>query len=68
MACLPQWHYLHLEQDVLPYLREHGVTEEQIDAMLVDNPRRYFERLTAYFVSAGARSVLISGALHTEPG
>lgn len=43
MAMLPQWHYLHIEQDVLPYLREHGVTDAQITAMLVDNPRRYFE-------------------------
>jgi phosphotriesterase-related protein len=40
---LPQWHYLHIEQEVLPYLREQGVTDEQITAMLVDNPRRYFE-------------------------
>lgn len=39
---LHQWHYLHIEQEVLPYLREHGVTEEQITAMLVDNPRDYF--------------------------
>ncbi len=43
LGLLPQWHYLHLEQDVLPYLREHGVTDGQIDTMLVDNPRRYFE-------------------------
>ena len=42
MAFLPQWHYLHIEQEVLPYLREHGVTDEQITTMLVDNPRRYF--------------------------
>jgi phosphotriesterase-related protein len=40
LAFLPQWHYLHIGQDVLPYLREHGVTEEQVTAMLVDNPRR----------------------------
>jgi phosphotriesterase-related protein len=40
---LTQWHYLHIEQEVLPYLREHGVTEEQITTMLVDTPRRYFE-------------------------
>jgi len=40
---MPQWHYLHIHDDVLPYLREHGVTEEQITAMLVDTPRRYFE-------------------------
>ena len=43
MELLPQWHYLHLEQDVLPYLREHGVSDEQIDTMLVANPRRFFE-------------------------
>lgn len=40
MPFLPQWNYLHIEQDVLPYLREKGVTEEQITAMLIDNPRR----------------------------
>jgi len=40
VAFLPQWHYLHIEADVLPYLRDHGVTEEQITTMLVDNPRR----------------------------
>jgi phosphotriesterase-related protein len=43
LALLPQWNYLHLQQDVLPYLREHGVSDEQIDTMLVANPRRYFE-------------------------
>jgi phosphotriesterase-related protein len=43
MAFLPQWHYLHIEQDVLPYLREHGVTDEQIQTMLVDVPRRVLE-------------------------
>ncbi len=41
---LTQWHYLHIEQEVLPYLREHGVTEDQITAMLVDTPRAYFDR------------------------
>ncbi len=43
MALLSQWHYLHIEQEVLPYLREKGVTEQQITTMLVDNPRRYFD-------------------------
>jgi phosphotriesterase-related protein len=40
---LPNWHYTHIHQHVLPALREGGVTEEQIDDMLVGNPRRYFE-------------------------
>jgi phosphotriesterase-related protein len=44
----PNWHYEHIHQDVLPALRERGVTEAQIRTMLVDNPRRYFERVEAY--------------------
>jgi len=35
---LHDWHYLHISRDVLPYLREHGIAEDQIDAMLVRNP------------------------------
>jgi phosphotriesterase-related protein len=42
-ALMPNWNYTHIHRDVLPALREAGVTDEQIDAMLVDNPRRYFE-------------------------
>jgi len=37
---LKQWHYLHISQDVLPYLRDHGVTDDEIDTMLVRNPAR----------------------------
>ncbi|MCO5993340.1 phosphotriesterase family protein [Actinoallomurus rhizosphaericola] len=36
----PNYHLLHISRDVLPALRERGVTEEQIHQMLVDNPRR----------------------------
>jgi phosphotriesterase-related protein len=43
MDLLPQWHYTHILDEVLPYVRDHGVTEEQIGTMLVANPRRYFE-------------------------
>ena len=53
IAALPQWNYLHIHQDVLPYLREHGVTDAQIDAMLVGNPRRYFETTTQTSPQAG---------------
>jgi phosphotriesterase-related protein len=42
---LTQWNYLHIIDEVLPYVREHGVTEEQITTMLVDVPRRYFENV-----------------------
>jgi phosphotriesterase-related protein len=40
----PDWHYLHIERDVLPALRERGVTDDQIDQMLVHTPRDFFER------------------------
>ena len=38
----PNWHYRHISDDVLPMMREQGIAEEQIRAMLVENPRRYF--------------------------
>ncbi|TWF96071.1 phosphotriesterase family protein [Saccharopolyspora dendranthemae] len=39
---LPNWHFTHIHDAVLPALREAGVTEQQLTTMLVDNPRRYF--------------------------
>lgn len=39
----PNWNFTHISKDVLPALRDRGVTEEQIRQMLVDTPRRYFE-------------------------
>ena len=40
----PNWHFLHVVNDVVPALLERGVTQEQVDQMLRDNPRDYFER------------------------
>lgn len=45
---LPNWHYLHITSDVLPALRKLGVSDDDIDAMLVGNPRRYFEDVAPY--------------------
>ncbi|OBC16829.1 phosphotriesterase [Mycobacterium sp. 852013-50091_SCH5140682] len=45
---LPNAGYLHIHNDVLPALRERGVTDEQITTMLVDNPRRIFDRQGGY--------------------
>lgn len=39
----PNWNFTHISNDVLPMLRERGVTEQQTRQMLVDVPRRYFE-------------------------
>ena len=41
-ATAPNWHYRFISEDVLPMLRERGVTEDQITAMMVDNCRRFF--------------------------
>ncbi|QKW37376.1 phosphotriesterase [Actinomadura sp. NAK00032] len=43
-AMQPNWNYRHISDDVLPALRAAGVTEAQLDQMLVGNPRRYFTR------------------------
>lgn len=47
-AVLPNWHYLHIHNDVIPALKTHGVTDEQIAMMMTDNPRRIFEIQGAY--------------------
>ncbi len=48
LADRPNWHYLHISRDVLPALRAAGVTEAQIDTMLVDTPRRFLEGCSPY--------------------
>lgn len=45
---LPNWHYLHIHNDVIPALKQRGVTDEQITTMIVDNPRKIFERQGSY--------------------
>jgi phosphotriesterase-related protein len=42
-ALASQWHFTHLLDDVLPDLRRRGVTQAQIDEMMIANPRRIFE-------------------------
>ena len=44
----PKWNFNHIPDDVLPALREAGVSEDDITAMTVDNPRRVFEMQGAY--------------------
>jgi phosphotriesterase-related protein len=39
----PLWHYNHISDDILPALRAAGVTADQIEQMLVGNPRAIFE-------------------------
>ena len=44
----PNWNYFHIPDDVLPALRQAGVSEEQIRLMTVENPRRIFENVGSY--------------------
>lgn len=43
LPMLTNWHFLHITNDVLPALLERGVTQQQIDTMLIANPQRWFE-------------------------
>lgn len=36
--------YLHISTTILPALLDEGVTQGQIDELMVENPRRFFER------------------------
>jgi phosphotriesterase-related protein len=42
-AAVPNWHYTHISKDVLPALLEQGVSEDDLEAMLVTNVRRHFQ-------------------------
>ncbi len=40
---MPNWNYEHISNDVLPALLDTGVSQAQIDTMLIEVPRRYFD-------------------------
>lgn len=40
---LQNWTYTNIFRNILPALRAAGITEEQINQMMVENPRRLFE-------------------------
>lgn len=44
----PNWRWTHIPQDVVPALRKRGVSDEDIDLMLVRNPRTIFEAQGGY--------------------
>lgn len=44
----PNWHFRHISHDVIPALKERGVTDEHIEQMLVANPRHIFETQDPY--------------------
>ena len=48
---MPDHHYLHIHQQVLPMLREVGVGDSDIEKMFVANPRRHYEGSAARFAA-----------------
>jgi phosphotriesterase-related protein len=44
----PDWHYNFIPDTVIPALLESGVSEDEIQQMTVENPRRIFERCEPY--------------------
>jgi phosphotriesterase-related protein len=39
---LGNWHITHLFDNVIPTLKEAGITDEQINTIFVENPKRLF--------------------------
>jgi len=48
-AAVKRWNPTHFSTRIVPQLTERGVADDQIDALLIDNPRRFFagDELTA---------------------
>jgi phosphotriesterase-related protein len=38
---VPQWNMTMLFEEVIPELKERGMTDEQLETMMVDNPRAW---------------------------
>ncbi len=43
----PLWHYKYLPQTIIPELRKRGVSDQKIQMMTIENPRRIFESASA---------------------
>ena len=42
-ATAPNWHFRHISEDVIPALLKGGLSEADVETILVSNPRRHFE-------------------------
>ncbi|HIM01234.1 MAG TPA: phosphotriesterase [Myxococcales bacterium] len=42
-AMTQEWNPSHFSKRIVPKLKDRGVTDAQIDALLIDNPKRFFE-------------------------
>ena len=44
----PNWNFRHIPDDVVPALRKHGVSEEDLALLVKGNPRSIFEKQGGY--------------------
>ncbi|HTZ70878.1 MAG TPA: hypothetical protein VMB71_09535, partial [Acetobacteraceae bacterium] len=42
---VPNWHMTHLFENIFPALRTMGVTDADLDHIVIENPRRYFAQM-----------------------
>ncbi len=40
---MSNWSYAHIFKNIIPQLKEAGITDDQINTMLVENPKRIFQ-------------------------
>jgi phosphotriesterase-related protein len=44
----PNWCYEHVPRDVLPALKAAGVSDRDINTMMVENPKKVFSKIGGY--------------------
>jgi phosphotriesterase-related protein len=51
---LPNWRMTHLFENIFPELKRMGMSQADLDHIVIDNPRRYFEEAAAAYSAAKA--------------
>ncbi|HWA61096.1 MAG TPA: hypothetical protein VG939_06965 [Caulobacteraceae bacterium] len=46
-AALPNWKMTHLFENIFPELKRMGMSQEDLDQIVIENPRRYFDEAAA---------------------
>jgi phosphotriesterase-related protein len=44
---VPNWRMTHLFEHIFPELRRMGMSQDDLDLIVIENPRRYFEEAAA---------------------
>jgi phosphotriesterase-related protein len=45
---MPFWRLTHISDEVIPALKANGVSDDELNQMFVQNPKRFFEQQGAY--------------------